>query len=174
MNYSRNIVLNVIDDFRFILVACNEEESDEIAELAKGGVIEHEKYPFLANVHCVGHVSQITEGSVDEYVPIYKTRKYKKDYAFSNTYLYSHEYKCYAKQERDPYSTVIIHEDKSSAFRGACLCLHAHYFVVFKLPLPQLNICEEWKSKKTINNLIEENESNQNRDTSICEEAQGE
>lgn len=173
----RTVILKKTNDFEYVLVSITKEECEEIQALMRLKVEDSEQYPFIANVEGAGHVSEITETILKEYVTKYHTWKIKNENNNRTTDLV--EFTCYNRKDRNPYifsSNVIIHEDRLSAFRGACMCINAHYFYILKRSFKYASLTKEVYTK-TLDTLyveptkIQEDEStNNDRDTEVCSE----
>lgn len=133
MSSNKTVILKKTKDFNYILVKITREECEEIQALMTLKADESDKYPFIQNVEGCAHVTQVTEGILREYISEYHTWKVWKENSERDTQIV--EYTCYANTTRNPLifsSNVIIHEDRMSAFKCACLCLNAQYFYIVK------------------------------------------
>lgn len=178
----RTVILKKAIDFEYARVGITKEECEEIQALMRLKVEDSEQYPFITDVEGAGHVSEVTESILKEYITEYHTWKIKNENNNRTTDLV--EFTCYSRKDRNPYkfsSNVIIHEDRLSAFRGACMGINAHYFYIVKRSFKYAKLsAQEVKTLETpyiepIKNEIEDEcTTDDNNDSSICSENQSE
>ena len=159
---SKQIILSQNNEFIYVLNQSTKEVVDELTEmLSKKRPIDEQKYPFIKEIDSCGHISEVFNQHVKDYIPVWKVKQGQVDEGSKAKIKMVNEYFCYANKEKN---YIIIHEDALSSFRCACNCIHAEYFYVIR------NLIEETKEVEHGTRTEEVNIPDSNRDTEVCEE----
>ncbi len=137
MSNNRTLILKKTDEFAYFLTAISKEECEEIQALMRMNAEESDKYPLIANFEACAHISEVTEAILKHYVPVYHKWNVQNEVTLRYKDEQVTEYVCYAKQDRNPNvfsSNVRIHEDRISAFKGACMSLNTEFFYIERKP----------------------------------------
>lgn len=169
----RSILLKQELGFDYLLYQATQNEALEIEALCRLEAKENEYYPFIEKVQLCAHISEISEGDIKSYVPLYY--EWVERSLTSNRTTEYKEYICYANKNRNPLKfscNVRIHEDRVSSFKCALQCLNAEYFYILKEPVIYPSFTQE-KLSEVIDDIIytkptQDEPTNNNNNTEVC------
>lgn len=193
---NNEIILKKTQESEYILGGITKETCEEIQALMRLKEEESDKYPFIKDIECCGHASEITEHLLKPYTVLYNTWNLKYSQFSEHQFIAKSgvkrdleitEYRCYATKDRNHSKftgNVIIHEDRMSSFNCALACVRSKFFYIRKISLDTISLGEgliphiigaTYKplTEELINDLYkhkEDESTDKNRDTEICSE----